>query len=264
MGSTPFEPPTIAKSSRAGSGPPRLRCRRRTPLAHRVSRPNPVERSATVGAESLPWRPLCYAFEAAPTDQNGLCGWFATASFEPRYALHARGFARGSTYTAAPGPPEPFCYRIQPINIPIGWCPPHGDDAARFGIDLDAVEEVANPGDSRFERRVLQDPGHLVLSMNGWPWSGRRRTARPIRPTRLARSMSRIRRLAAASSCWRRLPIWTRIWSRQGGLVGRGSSDSSGIDRGRLSCPPDTRLGWGPGTVAQDSVRPTKRLAPIR
>lgn len=31
-----------------------------------------------------------------------------------------------------------------------------------LGVDLDPLEEVANPGDSRLERRVLQNSGHLV------------------------------------------------------------------------------------------------------
>src|ERR1035437_8417682 len=62
---------------------PSVCCRRRAPMAHRVSRPNPVEGSAAIGAILLTWRTLCYAFEAALTGQDRLCGWFAAAGFEP-------------------------------------------------------------------------------------------------------------------------------------------------------------------------------------
>jgi hypothetical protein len=52
----------------------------------------------------LPWRTLRYAFEASLTGQDGLFGGLAAAAFEPGHARHARGFVRGSTYTASPGP----------------------------------------------------------------------------------------------------------------------------------------------------------------
>jgi hypothetical protein len=59
-------------------------------------------------------------------------------------------------------PPEPLVYGIRPVNTLVGRGPPDGDSLLVATVDVDPLEQVSDPRHPRRQRRVVEDPVHVV------------------------------------------------------------------------------------------------------
>jgi hypothetical protein len=74
----------------------------------------------------------------------------------------ARRGPLGFQYTAGSGPPEPLVYGIRPANTDVGRGSPDGDSLLVVTVDVDPLDQVSDPRHPRRQRRVVEDPVHVV------------------------------------------------------------------------------------------------------